>query len=868
MSLATTGGLGGAGSAGGGGLVMGHDAGGGAMANVPSAPQYEQQHSTASGQQSSSIQLPGIEVCDKTQKISLQKAKSIAHLPITAVDLHGAAPTVALYPSQQEAQTQGADLQFLGKMKNSIALQTTETSHKTLRKFLTQAKPYSAMKQDCLVSSNSGSSKDNVVILDKPHLWLGMRRLHQMPKAFKDNYTVDDEETDDSNKESSTSAAISEEAHSGVGCWWTNSTLLGSPPKEWDHDIDRVAAKVRLHSSKKALTILPEEATQMLLHQARSHVATATTKKTKSNNDSNNNDADDFTTFPLSLALPAWAFHDTAMEALYEAAVGVEQDAANATVACMFLRSIAALVGSFTKQQSSSPDAAKNKPTLLSRLGTVHQALLKQHRASNEPDDEFDPSLIVILLGTTPEGVEATAVQVSDPQAGVQHCPFENIQIVANVSKQIAHLQDAPVATLLSACVEELNQVLDMVAPDAAGPSAILTYGSKEEQEQLQSTLSQHLKKQDKTQQHYLQKVPVIAAPVESIANGTALLGGIALGRHGSSGSKKKAQLPLKVSTIATVATGIACFYTPQQARMTSRPKGPPPQMIKTIFDFDRRLPAGPYTLEFKAAECVVQAQRNSSQSSGSSSFSEDDEAFLKAVQEAASAKCIPEREQAALNFHVQVYQKWTRDGEWQPVGNKIAPLVKLDTQIDKDTGEDKEEVKIACEEVGMELSMAITGILATAWIGERESVVQAVKSARGRMFEKYGWWAFAILFFGGFFVKSYWEDYVWKRDTQRLLDYYAHVIPGSIQDGDRDTASWLAYKYRNNKAKLWTNLETKYGVPVPDGDWPEDWVDPVAKKTTPEEEQVDLDTDTANDGDGAEEPVTEEESAEDEQEL
>merc|ERR1712043_73258 len=113
----------------------------------------------------------------------------------------------------------------------------------------------------------------------------------------------------------------------------------------------------------------------------------------------------------------------------------------------------------------------------------------------------------------------------------------------------------------------------------------------------------------------------------------------------------------------------------------------------------------------------------------------------------------------------------------------------------------------------------AVTGILATAWVGDRESVVQA--------------------------VKSYWEDYVWKRDTQKLLDYYSHVIPGSIQDGDRDTASWLAYKYRHNKPKLWNNLETKYGIPVPDGEWPEDWENPNVVPTEPEE--VDLDNDDNN---------------------
>jgi hypothetical protein len=44
---------------------------------------------------------------------------------------------------------------------------------------------------------------------------------------------------------------------------------------------------------------------------------------------------------------------------------------------------------------------------------------------------------------------------------------------------------------------------------------------------------------------------------------------------------------------------------------------------------------------------------------------------------------------------------------------------------------------------------------------------------------------AFAILFFGGFLAKSYWEEYVFERDTRRLLAYYKHVVPGSMSDGD-----------------------------------------------------------------------------------
>jgi hypothetical protein len=55
----------------------------------------------------------------------------------------------------------------------------------------------------------------------------------------------------------------------------------------------------------------------------------------------------------------------------------------------------------------------------------------------------------------------------------------------------------------------------------------------------------------------------------------------------------------------------------------------------------------------------------------------------------------------------------------------------------------------------------------------------------------------------------------VLNRDTKRLLAYYKQVVPGSYQDGDVHNSRYTCYKYRNKKAKLWRNLEKKYGEPV-----------------------------------------------------
>jgi hypothetical protein len=71
------------------------------------------------------------------------------------------------------------------------------------------------------------------------------------------------------------------------------------------------------------------------------------------------------------------------------------------------------------------------------------------------------------------------------------------------------------------------------------------------------------------------------------------------------------------------------------------------------------------------------------------------------------------------------------------------------------------------------------------------------------------------ILFCGGFLFKSWYDDFVLERDTKRLLAFYHHILPGSIQDGDVHNARYTCYKFRNKKSKLWAKLEKKYGEPV-----------------------------------------------------
>ena len=117
---------------------------------------------------------------------------------------------------------------------------------------------------------------------------------------------------------------------------------------------------------------------------------------------------------------------------------------------------------------------------------------------------------------------------------------------------------------------------------------------------------------------------------------------------------------------------------------------------------------------------------------------------------------------------------------------------------------------------------------------------MQATVTARNSYLRYWIGIILAIAFFGGFLIKSYWEEKVFERDTIRLLAYYKNVVPGSFQDGDEHNARYLVWKYRGNKAKLWRVLEKKYGEPVLHA---HEWPEPEPEEETPEDgEEQNLD--------------------------
>ena len=215
-------------------------------------------------------------------------------------------------------------------------------------------------------------------------------------------------------------------------------------------------------------------------------------------------------------------------------------------------------------------------------------------------------------------------------------------------------------------------------------------------------------------------------------------------------------------------------------------------------------------------------------------------DALLDASKKLSGAKNIPVREEAALALRVQIVQRLERGGPWIKVGDVMKPLTMTkESEDDEDDNEKEMDTEpFACESSVLELSVNPVGMLTNAFISDGQSVVQATKSARNSAIRYYVGIVLAILFFGGFMVKSYMEEKNFDRDVERVLAFYKHAAPGSISDGDERNARWLVYKYKGKKDKLWRRLEAKYGVPVRHAwEWEgDDQVDAEAEETNLDE--------------------------------
>ncbi len=75
----------------------------------------------------------------------------------------------------------------------------------------------------------------------------------------------------------------------------------------------------------------------------------------------------------------------------------------------------------------------------------------------------------------------------------------------------------------------------------------------------------------------------------------------------------------------------------------------------KVIFDFERRVPTGPYQIDFTATECATHVKNGK--------HIEGDSVLIKMANDMSGSWGIPKREEVALRLRFRIYQKTSRGG-------------------------------------------------------------------------------------------------------------------------------------------------------------------------------------------------------------
>lgn len=456
-------------------------------------------------------------------------------------------------------------------------------------------------------------------------------------------------------------------------------------------------------------------------------------------------------------------------------------------------------------------------------------------------EGEHTQALIMLIGYTAGIGMESYVVQLTPNtnQKGGTHAPA-----VAGYKTLASYCyRDANPLDNLEEAIEHLMETVQTLLP-GRGVCAVLTYGTLAEQKASTLELLSILKSTagdtgTLLNPHSNHTPPPIATREDAVAYGACLMASV-------SHLRLPEVPPTSIATqpVLTSRVGIRTTYGPNI-----------PPTYKTIFDYDRQLPAGPYKLECRASECAAAV------SHGPEVVSDED-----VVSKFTKKGKIPERDLAARALEVQMVQKTHRESAWVTVGNPIKPLCREDTSADTKDAKDEEVAYVGCEASTLEISVNASGTITSCVYGDGESIVQATKTARNEKLQKYFWILFSILFFGGFFVKSYWDDRVQRLDTERLLKYYRLASKGSMADGDFHQARYVVYKYRNKKDKLWKKLERKYDLKVPElWEFPEGLMDDDPVVEEEKEDVEDLDAEKEKEEETAQKPPVDDLDDEDE---
>ncbi len=684
MSLATSG-IGGAG-AGGGGMTMAMAAHGG-----PSALATHQQTSsggagTAAGPPPGTTAAPvnaaalGADQLDKNQNLNWKQIRNVANMPIVSVDLYGDKGDVSYYPSvENDREGDGGGygspddwikVKHVAAGSNLVVKKGDEASYKALRRLLTKSKGYETVfNLSCYPASSKKKAGGEEVAIPSPQLLLGARQIQQLHTQTVSKYVVGNE----------SSHIIEEDTNPPEQPLTIQNGNLDGSTVEQNNDFDRVTFNLRLLSSKKSLTILPEEAVGILVAKAKHAVY-----KTIDNGSSDNDDEVDYLEYPPAFAIPAWACYDNTIDSLMDACQG--------TTPVLYQRSVAALAGAFLPRivtqdkQQKIKNAAIYDVIVKKMQAHAKKTQIAEQQKKPLPNPSYCP--MVIMAGVTKDGLELTAIEVKNPNPNFLHSdchvPFGELRVVSSVafhhSKPLSLVQKA--FTLLTDNVDELCPELE----EDGGVAAIVTYGTIEKQVSLKSEIVKTLKAID--DEVWKEDITFQSTREEAVSLGTSVL---------AAASHARIERPsVDIKNVSPVAVGLSYnFHGGSKGTKWTQPK--------IIFDYDRRVPAGPTKIDFSAAECVALREN--------ASLLDDDENLLTEAQKWSSGKSNGLREEAALNLRVKVVQRVERDGGWRQVGDVMTPLSKLKDDEDGDDSNDDSQ-KYAIESSTLELSLDSIGFL------------------------------------------------------------------------------------------------------------------------------------------------------------
>lgn len=746
MSLATTSlGSAGAGGAGAGGIALSnaHMAMRPSMANAP--PQFSSSSGAAS---SARVGLPGNQ--NVTTMPTNQIVMNDCEFPIVCMDLYGdgeisyvAPSSITARSSPQNNNTNNNNSPFttlgkLGECKSDLVLKAKdEASYKALRKLLSKGGEkgkgyYNRVISSTVVTDSDSSSEkteDNLITISSPHLLMGTRKISQLHPVTLNKYhhSTQDEINNNNKKGSAVASAIQPNVieEEAKGLTIRNQSLDGCSPPNGD-DFDRVTVHVDLlPKKKKPLAILPDEALNIVLGKARhfahtdysQRYAEALHQAQQDNDDDDDEDPEDseiYLAYPTAVAIPGWHLGDPQVETYMD-----QLQETNNSENLIFLRSVAALVGAFLPNELSNTNCKSLTQSILkSWQATAKELQLKANDPKNQGKDVTqglaDKHPWVLAVSVTKEGIEAIACQFLPVLNG-------NGSADIKVLTQVSYQHENPMSQIQSVLETIMEDTIQKILPKPYQiPVAIMTYGATQQtQEKVKTEITNVLK--DKQQDWEMVKKtadgkkigPVLITSHESCVT----VGACAMATQMMQ-AKTSSNSIMNIKNVTSCALGIRVSFTSENTDDTNNIED---SNVKTIFDFDRRAPANT-SIEFTAAECaaVLEMQKKKKKLNISEMIVtgvEDDQEGEELLQKfkKGDTKTLQVREQAAKKLHIQMVQKYQRNGKWIAIGPVMQPLVwkKSAEEKDDDDNEDSKD-EYAIESSTLDISINSAGTVIT----------------------------------------------------------------------------------------------------------------------------------------------------------